>query len=83
MRLGRQEWPGFLVSWCSYAVPLHPWGVRTALVPPRGERSEGASVRARGGTHPRWWPLVASSGVTACRLPGGLRDLLGPWLPVV
>ena len=61
---------------------LHPWGVRTALAPPRGEQSEGASVSARGGTHPRWPPLVASWGVTACRLPERLRDLLGPWLPV-
>ena len=59
-----------------------PWGVRAALVPPRGERSEGASVRARGGTRPGWWPLVASWGVTACFLPVGLRDLLGPWSPV-
>ena len=39
---------------------LHPWGMRAASVPPRGEWSEGASVCAGGGTHPGRWPLVAS-----------------------
>ena len=58
---------------------LHLWGVRAASVPPRGEWLEGASVRAREGIYPGWWPLVAPWGVVACRLPEGLRDLLGPW----
>ena len=65
-----------------WRIALHPRGVRTALAPPHGERSEGASVRARGGTHPGSWPLVGSLGVTACCLPWGLRDLLGPLSPV-
>ena len=59
---------------------LHPWGVTAASVPPRGERAEGASVRAGRGTG--WWPLVASWGVMACCLPGEPRDLLGTWSPV-
>ena len=69
--------PCFLVTFWHAA--LHPWGMRAASVPSRREWSEGASVCAGGGTHPGWWPLVASCGVMACRLPGGLRDLLGPW----
>ena len=34
---------------------------------------------AERGTHTGWWPLVASRGVMACRLPWGLRDLLVLW----
>ena len=64
-----------------WRVTLHPWGVRGVSVPPQGERSEGASVRAGGGIDPGWPPLVASWGVVACCLPGGVRDLLGPWSP--
>ena len=57
-------------------------GVGTARAPSWGEPSQGAAVCARGGTPPRWWALRAFPGVSACRLPGRLRDVLGPRLPV-
>ena len=69
--------PCFLVL--LWRAALHPWGMRAASVPLRGEWPEGASVCVGGGTDTEWSHPVASWVVTACRLPGGLRDLLGPW----
>ena len=43
----------------SWRASPHAWGVRAALVPPRGERSEGASLWVGGGIKPGWWPLAA------------------------
>ena len=75
-----------VLLWCA---ALHPWGVRAASVPLWGERSEGAAVRAGGGTQAR---VVAPSGLLgshvvllAWRAPGplgtgvagGLRHLPG------
>ena len=57
-------------------------GVRTARAAPRGEQSQGASVCARGGIHPGWWPPWAFRGVTARRVPERLWDVLGPRTPV-
>ena len=75
--LGSVRLPCFLVP--LWRAALHPWDIRAALVPPRGESSEGASVCAGGGTHPGRWPLVASWGIVACGLPDGFRYLLELW----
>ena len=61
---------------------LHPQGVGTARAPLWGERLQGAAVCARGGTPPGWWTPRAFRGVSACRLPWRLRDVLGPRPPV-
>ena len=83
MRLRRRERLRVLVSSrCSGVPPCIPEVLRTAWAPAWGERLDGASVRARGGTHSGWWPPLAFWGVTARRLPGVLRDVLGLRPPV-
>ena len=61
---------------------LHTRGVWTAQAPLRSERSQGASVCAKGGPHPEWWLPWAFRGVLTRCLPGGLWDVFGPRLPV-
>ena len=86
VRLRRRDSPGFLVSWrCSGVPPCTPeaWGLPGA--PPRGERSQGAAVYARGATPPGWWTPQAFWRAACLRgserpgtaAAGGLRCVLG------